>query len=47
MNYYCVGYAECGEDIRTTVTIESVYEAGECLWEWTEIDLGRYFDGKE
>lgn len=39
-----LGYAECGEDIRMTVDIPSIYSSdGECLREWTEIDLGRYF----
>lgn len=37
------GYAECGSDIRTTVDIPSVYENGDIVRPWTEIDLGRYF----
>jgi len=38
------GYPECGEDIRMTVDIPSTYSPeGECLREWTEIDLGQYF----
>ncbi len=38
-----IGYAECGEDVRMTVTIPSIYdkETGEWIREWTEIDLGR------
>ena len=37
------GYAECGEDIRMTVTIPGVWDAnGDTLREWTEIDLGRH-----
>jgi len=43
------GYAECGEDVRITVTIPSIFnaETGEYVREWTEIDLGRYIDSKE
>ena len=40
------GYAECGEDVRMTVTIPAIYdkESGEYIREWTEIDLGRRID---
>jgi hypothetical protein len=39
------GYAECGEDIKMTVTIPSIYEEnGNQLREWIELDLGRYID---
>jgi len=42
------GYAECGEDIRMTVTVASVYDdAGERTREGCDIDLGDCFDGKE
>lgn len=37
-----IGYPECGEDIRVTVTIPARYENNECTHEFTEIDLGRY-----
>lgn len=37
------GYPECGEDVRMTVTIPSIYtKDGETVREWTEIDLGRF-----
>ena len=37
------GYAECGEDIRITASIPSVYDAeGNQIREYTEIDLGRW-----
>lgn len=36
------GYAECGEDIRMTVTVQAKHGPEfEVLQEWTEIDLGR------
>lgn len=35
------GYPECGEDVRMTVTIPSIYEGATHVREWTEIDLGR------
>lgn len=39
------GYSEYGEDIRIRVYIPSVYDKnGECEREWTEIDLGNWFD---
>jgi hypothetical protein len=42
------GYAECGEDVRMTVTVPAVYSAdNELVREWTEIDLGRYFTGEQ
>lgn len=38
------GYAECGEDIRITVTIPSIHSKdGETVRPYTEIDLGRFF----
>lgn len=38
------GYAECGEDVRMTVEIPSIYDGdGNCLREWTDIDLGSLF----
>lgn len=38
------GYPECGEDVRMAVTIPAIYDAdGNCLREWTEIDLGDYW----
>ena len=37
------GYSECGEDVRMTVCIPVRYAFnGDCLQEWTEIDLGRF-----
>lgn len=37
------GYAECGQDVRMTVTIPAVYdEEHELMREWTEIDLGSW-----
>jgi len=36
------GYAECGEDIRITATIPAIYDNGEIVREWIEIDLGRW-----
>ncbi len=43
-----LGYAECGEDIRMTVTIPALYASEQTTIEreWTEIDLGRYVDQK-
>jgi hypothetical protein len=43
------GYAECGEDIRMTVNIGSVYAKDncECIQEYTEFDLGRWIDYKD
>lgn len=39
------GYAECGEDIRMTVGIDSIYDNdGNLIFEGGEINLGRYFD---
>lgn len=46
------GYAECGEDVRMTVTVPAIYDQDHnCVREFTEIDLGSYFqalrgDGK-
>ena len=38
------GYQECGEDVRMTVTVPAIYDADHnCLREFTEIDLGSYF----
>lgn len=37
------GYAECGEDIRMTICIPSVYRGADCIREYTEIDLGASF----
>ncbi len=34
------GYAECGEDVRLTVEIGSIYAGIECVREYTEIDFG-------
>lgn len=35
------GYAECGEDVRMTVTIQGEWDKeGEPVREYTEIDLG-------
>ena len=34
------GYAECGEDVRMTVSIDGIYDDCEVVQEWTEIDLG-------
>ena len=38
-----MGYAECGEDVRMTVTIPAIYDPKTFAYirEWTEIDLGR------
>jgi hypothetical protein len=37
------GYAECGEDVRITVSIPSKWDDNhEQIQEYTEIDLGRY-----
>ena len=42
------GYAECGEDIRMTVEISSVYDADHnCVQEWTDINLGRHITYEE
>ena len=42
------GYAECGQDVRITVSIPAVYEKNysAVISEGAEIDLGRHFDGK-
>ena len=38
------GYAECGEDVRMTVTVPAIYDQDHnCVREFTEIDLGSYF----
>lgn len=40
------GYAECGEDVRMTVSIPAIYDAdGNKVREYCEIDLGSYQDG--
>jgi hypothetical protein len=39
------GYPECGEDVRMTVDIPSIYNQGEIIREWTEIDLRHRVDG--
>ena len=37
------GYAECGEDVRMTVTVPAIYDQDHnCVREFTEIDLGSY-----
>jgi len=36
------GYPECGQDVRMTVEIDPIYKDGECLREYTEIDLGSF-----
>lgn len=36
------GYAECGRDVRMTVTIPAIYNEGETVREYTEIDLGQF-----
>lgn len=39
-----MGYPECGEDVRMTVSIPSGYDGnGEKVSEGAEIDLGKYF----
>lgn len=39
------GYAECGRDIRMTVSIDGQYDKdGETISEMTEIDLGTFVD---
>jgi len=41
---YWNGYSECGEDVRATVAIPSIFdEEGNQIREWTDIDLGGYF----
>ena len=38
------GYAECGEDVRMSVSFPAVYDADhKCVREPAEIDLGRYW----
>jgi len=41
------GYAECGEDVRMTVTIPGHWdkETGDTVREFTEVDLGTLQDG--
>lgn len=36
------GYPECGQDIRITVEMDTIYTESGCEREYTEIDLGRY-----
>jgi hypothetical protein len=43
-NHY-QGYAECGEDIRITIDIPSIYDAdGTTIRAGIELDLGHYWD---
>jgi len=38
-----VGYPECGEDVRMTVTVPAIWDANNDMQrEWTEIDLGSW-----
>ena len=40
-----IGYAECGEDIRMTVSIPAVYDENhDIVSEWVEVDLGRWIN---
>ena len=40
---FWTGYAECGQDIRIEVVIDSIYnEDHECIQEFVEFDLGQY-----
>lgn len=41
------GYAECGQDVRMTVSIAGKYEDGEMVQEWADIDLGHNVDYEE
>jgi len=38
------GYPECGEDVRMTVDIPTIWEDGEVIRNGVEIDLGTYLD---
>lgn len=39
------GYSECGEDVRMTVSIPSIWDvSGNQLRECVDIDLGKHFD---
>ena len=39
-----LGYSECGEDIRITIEVPSIYDSNnELVRDWVEIDLGSYF----
>lgn len=36
-----IGYPECGEDIRMTVSIPAIYDSNhDCIQEYAEVDLG-------
>jgi hypothetical protein len=38
------GYAECGEDVRATISVPAIYDGdGNLLQEHTDIDLGTHF----
>jgi hypothetical protein len=39
------GYAECGSDIRMTVTIQGIYNEGEVVLPFVQVDLGRWVCG--
>lgn len=42
------GYPECGEDVRMTVFIPSIYdEEGDCISDCAEINLGKYFEAEK
>lgn len=44
---YFRGYANYGEDVRMTVDIPGIWDnEGNVLQEYTEINLGKFFDGK-
>lgn len=40
------GYPECGKDVRMTIEFEDDYTADPPV-PYEQIDLGRWFDGKE
>ncbi len=43
-----VGYPECGEDIRMTVTIDGKWDKdGEVIQEYQSFNLGTFIDGKD
>jgi hypothetical protein len=42
-----MGYPECGEDIRMIIDIPGIYEDGEEIRPWTEIDIGTYFEARK
>jgi len=41
-----IGYAECGEDVRMTVTVPAIYDEHNCVREWTDIDIGSHISGR-